>query len=459
VKDSQASPTSGRPGWGQVALVCALGSFLLQPTPAAAGSATVLQAHVERDINTVTVGYISQAVGRAEAARAAAIVVVMNTPGGDLQSMDSIVTSLLNSKVPVIAFVYPAGARADSAGLFVAQAADLVAMAPGTNLGSAHPIQAGGADLSGDLGKKVLNDAVARIRNLASLHGRNPDWCEQAVRESLNITAEQAVGLHVADLQARDISSLLSTLDGRSLHRPNGEPVTLALAGAAIEDDPMTGIEQALHALIDPNIAYLLLLLAVFGILVELTTPGAILPGVVGVISGVLALVALVGLPVNLGGALLILFAFGLFVADLKAPTHGILTVGGVIALLLGSALLIDTGPIGLGVSPWLSLGGALAALALFGFVLRKAIAARGRPAYVGPETLIGIRGVVRQPLAPQGTVFVLGALWRARSPGPEIAAGTEVRVINRRGLELDVAPVEAPSTAAAEPADTQRRL
>ena len=331
----------------------------------------------------------------------------------------------------MITFVYPAGARADSAGLFVAQAADLVAMAPGTNLGSAHPILASGADISGDLGKKVLNDAVTRVRNLASVHGRNADWCEQAVRESVNINADQAVGMHVADLQARDVSSLLSTLDGRSLSRPNGEAVTLAVAGAAIEDYPMTGIQQALHALIDPNIAYLLLLLAVFGILVELTTPGAILPGVVGVISGVLALVALTGLPINLGGVLLMLFAFGLFVADLKAPTHGILTAGGVIALLLGSALLINTGPIGLGVSAWLSLGGALTALALFGFVLRKAIAARSRPAYVGAETLIGMKGVVRKPLAPQGMVFVAGALWRASSPGRKIPAGNEVRVIN----------------------------
>jgi membrane-bound serine protease (ClpP class) len=456
LKDGQTSRMIRRLGWGQVALLCALGSLVLQPIPAAAVSATVLQAHVEGDINTVTVGYVGQAVRRAEVERAAAILVVINTPGGDSESMDSIVSSLLNSKVPVIAFVYPAGSRADSAGLFVAQAADLVAMAPGTNLGSAHPIQASGANISGDLGKKVLNDAVSRIRSLASVHGRNADWCEQAVRESVNINADQAVGMHVADLQARDVSSLLATLDGRSLSRPNGDAIILAVAGAAVEDYPMTDIQQALHALIDPNIAYLLLLLAIFGILVELTTPGAILPGVVGVISGVLALVALIGLPINLGGALLMLFAFGLLVADLKAPTHGILTAGGVIALLLGSALLVNTGPIGLGVSPWLSLGGALAALALFGFVLRKAIAARGRPAYVGAETLIGMKGVVRQPLAPQGTVFVAGALWRATSPSPEIPAGTEVRVINRRGLELDVAPLEAARSAAAEPDETQ---
>jgi membrane-bound serine protease (ClpP class) len=323
-------------------------------------------------------------------------------------------------------------------------------MVPGTNVGSAHPIQASGGDITGDLGKKVLNDAVTRIRNLASVHGRNADWCEQAVRESVNVNADQAVGMHVADLEARDLPSLLKAVDGRALHRPDGSQARLELAGATVEDNPMTWVQQALHALIDPNVAYLLLLLAVFGVLVELTTPGAILPGVVGVISGILALVALTGLPINLGGVLLILFAFGLFIADLKAPTHGILTAGGVIALLLGSALLINTGPIGLGVSPWLIVGGAVASLGLFGFVLRKAIVARSRPAYVGAESLIGAIGKVREPLAPQGMVFVAGALWRASAVGGQIPTGSEVRVVARQGLELDVVPLEAPALAVA---------
>jgi membrane-bound serine protease (ClpP class) len=415
---------------------------LQHPVTAIAASRPVLDVHLDGDINTITAGYIEGAVKHAESERATALVLVTNTPGGDSDSMDRIVTALLNSKVPVVDFVYPAGARADSAGLFVAQAADLVAMAPGTNVGSAHPIQAGGADITGDLGKKVLNDAVTRIRNLASVHGRNADWCEQAVRESVNINADQALSLHVADLSARDLPSLLQTLNGRSLHRPDGSQVTIDSSGP-VENYPMSDLQQALHTLIDPNLAYLLLLLAIFGILVELTTPGAILPGVVGVISGVLALVALTGLPINVGGALLVIFAFVLFVVDLKAPTHGVLTAGGVIALLLGSALLINTGPIGLGVSPWLSLGGAAAALALFGFVLRKAIAARSRPAYMGGESLVGMKGAVRQPIAPEGTVFINGALWRATSIGDEIPSGAEVMVVGRHGLELEVMRVE----------------
>jgi membrane-bound serine protease (ClpP class) len=445
--------------WSQAGVVVGLAALLLQSVRADAGSPLVLKAELEGDINTITVGYIEQLVKRAESERTEAIVLVMNTPGGDSISMDSIVTTLLNSRVPVIAFVYPAGARADSAGLFVAQAADVVAMAAGTNMGSAHPIQASGGDITGDLGKKVLNDAVTRIRNLASVHGRNADWCEQAVRESVNVNADQAIGLHVADLEARDLPSLLKAVDGRTLHRPDGSQTRLALASGAVEDNPMTSVQQALHALIDPNVAYLLLLLAFFGVLVELTTPGAVLPGVVGVISGILALVALIGLPVNLGGVLLILFAFGLFIADLKAPTHGILTAGGVIAMLLGSALLINTGPIGLGISPWLIVGGTVASLGLFGFVLRKAIAARSRPAFVGAESLIGAIGKVREPLAPQGMVFVAGALWRASAVGGQIPTGSAVRVVARQGLELDVVPLEAAATAVANqptPSDSE---
>ncbi len=426
----------------------------LQPVPANADSPAVLQAHLDGEINKVTASYVQQAVKQAESQKAAALVLLVNTPGGDAASMDQMITALLNSRVPVIAYVTPPGARADSAGLFVAQAADLVAMAPGTNLGSAHPIQASGADLGGDLGKKVLNDAVTRIRTLATVHGRNPDWCEQAVRESVNISVEQAVRIHVADLEARDVRSLLAALDNRVLHRPDGDSPTLQLAGARVEDFPMTWLQGGLQALIDPNVAYLLLLLAIFGVLTELTTPGAILPGVVGVISGVLALIALTALPTNLGGILLVLFAFGLFLGDIKAPTHGILTAGGVVALLLGSALLINSGPVGLGVSPWLIGGGTAASVALFGVVLRKAVAARSRPAYAGPESLIGAVGEVREPLDPDGVVFVAGASWRAVAGSGPVPAGRQVRVVGRRGLELDVEPAEVSGSKAPVPDD-----
>jgi membrane-bound serine protease (ClpP class) len=204
----------------------------------------------------------------------------------------------------------------------------------------------------------------------------------------------------------------------------------------------MTLPQQLLHALIDPNVAYVLFLLAIFGLIAEVTTPGAILPGTVGVISAVLALLAFSSLPVNLAGALLMLFAFALFVADIKAPTHGILTAGGLVSLVLGSALLVDAGPVGLGINPWLIAGASAAMVLLFAFVIRKAIRARSRPAFVGSEALVGTLGEARDRLDPEGSVFVAGALWRGVAADGPIPAGATVRVVGRHGLELSVEPV-----------------
>lgn len=372
----------GRRFW-LLAPAAAIALLARTSTGAAADSPLVLTASLDGEINTATAAYVAQAVDQAQSQHAAALVVELNTPGGISTSMDDIVTSLLNSRVPTVVYVTPAGGRADSAGLFVAQAADVVAMAPGTNIGSAHPIDASGADIGGDLRTKVVNDAVARIRDLAGSHGRNADWCEQAVRQSVNVGAQQAVGLHVADLQASDLPSLLTALDGRALPRPHATPVTLHLAGATVQDDPMPLQLRFLQLITDPNVAYLLLLLAIFGLIGEVTTPGAILPGVVGVISAILALVAFTSLPVNLAGVLLMLFAFVLFVIDLKAPTHGVLTAGGIVSLVIGSAFLFDTARLGGdGLSPWLIAAAAVACAGLFGFVLGKAVRARRRPAY-----------------------------------------------------------------------------
>jgi membrane-bound serine protease (ClpP class) len=421
----------------RVGLATLLLAFLL-PLHATAATPHVEQADLTGDINTIMAAYISSAVARAETDRADALLIVMNTPGGISTSMDDIVTNLLNAKVPVIVYVYPSGARAASAGLFVAQAADVLAMAPGTNIGSAHPIQATGADITGDLGAKVLNDAVTRVRNLASVHGRNADWAEQAVRNSVNINAEDAVRLHVADLEAPDPAALLKAIDGRTLSRPSGT-LTLHTAGARIDDNAMPFWQQFLNALIDPTIAALLILLAGYGIITELSTPGAILPGVVGGIAAILAIVSLANLPVNIAGALMMLLAFILFLADLKANTHGILTFGGVVALVLGMAFLVNTGPIGLGVNPVVVAGAALVTLAFFGLFLRKIWQARRRPAFVGSEILVGATGQAREELAPEGLVFVNGALWKAVAASGPIAVGSPVQVVGRQGLKLEV--------------------
>jgi membrane-bound serine protease (ClpP class) len=418
-----------------VGVLFVLGALL--PLGASATTPHVEQADLNGDINTIMAAYIENSVSRAESDHADALLVVINTPGGISTSMDDIVTSLLNSTVPVIAYVYPSGARAASAGLFVAQAADVLAMAPGTNIGSAHPIDATGANLTGDLGAKVLNDAVTRVRNLASMHGRNADWAEQAVRNSVNINAEDAVRLHVADLEVADAASLLEQIDGRSAPRSTGTLV-LHTAGAHIDDFPMPFWQVFLNALIDPTIAALLIIVAGYGIITELSNPGAILPGVVGGVAAILAIVSLANLPVNIAGALMMLLALILFIADLKAPTHGILSVGGVFALILGMAFLVNTGPVGLGVNPVVSVATGLLTLAFFLLFIRKIWDARRRPAFAGAETIVGARGEAREEIAPEGLVFVSGALWKAVASEP-IHAGSPIRVVGRKGLELEV--------------------
>lgn len=423
-----------RLGWMVFAAAVALA-----PATASAGSPRVEQADLNGDINNVMSAYIHSAVTRAQDDHADALLVVINTPGGISTSMDEIVTDLLNSSVPTVAYVYPSGARAASAGLFVAQAADVVAMAPGTNIGSAHPIDATGGNLTGDLGAKVLNDAVTRVRNLASIHGRNADWCEQAVRNSVNINAEDAVRMHVADVEADGIPSLLRQLDGRTLPRA-GASLTLRTANAVVEDFPMPVWQVFLNALIDPTIAALLIIVAGYGIITEMSNPGLILPGVIGGLAAVLAIVSLANLPLNIAGALMMLLALVLFIADLKAPTHGFLSGGGVIALVLGMAFLVDTGPVGLGVNPLVALGFGAVTFAFFVFFIRKVWRARRQPAFAAGDAMVGAFGEAREPVAPEGLVFVRGALWRATASDPTpIPAGASVRVVGQKGLELTV--------------------
>ncbi|HSS62705.1 MAG TPA: nodulation protein NfeD [Candidatus Limnocylindrales bacterium] len=427
-------------GWiGALGAALFAAAAVAAPLQAAAATPHIEQADLNGDINNIMSAYIQTSVSRAEADHADALLVVMNTPGGISTSMDEIVTDLLNSTVPVIVYVYPSGARAASAGLFVAQAADVVAMAPGTNIGSAHPIDATGADLTGDLGAKVLNDAVTRVRSLAAMHGRNADWAEQAVRNSVNISAEDAVSLHVADLEANDIGSLLTKVDGREVPRTHGSLV-IHSAGALVDDFPMPFWQVFLNALIDPTIAALLILVAGYGIITEMSNPGLILPGVIGGLAAVLAIVSLANLPVNIAGGLMMLLALLLFIADIKAPTHGFLSVGGAFALLLGMAFLINTGPVGLGVNPIVSVVTTLITLGFFTFFIRKVWTARRQPAFSGPESMVGAVGEARETISPEGLVFVKGALWKASAESP-IPAGAPVRVVGRQGLQLQVAP------------------
>jgi len=435
--------------WRKAAPWLLVGLAMLVPRAAAAAQPTVEVAHLSGEINAVTASYLDAAVEKAAADRDAALIVVTDTPGGLSDAMDDISQHFLNSSVPVVVYVSPTGARDDSAGLFISQAADVVAMAPGTNIGSAHPVLLNGGSSTAPAPNdpeqaKVLNDAVARVRNFATIHHRNADWAEQAVRQSVNISAEEAVRLHVADLEANDLPSLLRALDGRTIQRLHG-PEVLNTAGATLDQNDMSALQVLLQTLIDPNVAYVLFLVALIGISAELFHPGLILPGVVGVLAGIVSLVALYGLAANLAGVALILFGVGLFLADLKAQTHGVLTVGGVASLVAGSTFLFNTSLYGPGLDLWVV---ALVVAAVFGFfviVLRKVVAARLRPAYPVTEAMLGSVGHARDDLAPSGFVFVDGALWKGVATDEPIAAGAPVRVVGREGLTLQVAAAAAP--------------
>lgn len=428
---------------------------LLPVIPARATDSEVLVATLSGVINPITDSYISHAVDRAVSDHATALVIAMDTPGGLDTSMRDIIQKIIAAKLPVVVFVSPSGARAASAGMYITESADISAMAPGTNIGSAHPVSIGGSNpapsatpaASGTSSatdiedQKIENDAAAYARALATLHHHNAAWAEKAVRQSINATAEEAVKQNVVDLESRDLSSLLNSLDGRVVSK-GGQSYTLHTANAAVVRDDLSGFDQLLQAVADPNLVYLLFLLAIIGIGVWVTHPGLVLPGVVGVIAGLLAAMSLFNLPINIAGLILILLAFLLFIVDLKAVTHGVLTTGGIVAMTLGGLLLINTGFLSEAVNiPLLLLTVAVIA-GIFLFILRKVIEARRRPYAAGEESMLGTIGTVREPLDPDGMVFVEGALWQATSNAGPLPAGAQVRVVAMQGLRLLVAPV-----------------
>jgi membrane-bound serine protease (ClpP class) len=430
-------------------LLVALAAALAVGVPAALAAEPAGQIEVATltgTVDPITENYLARTLDRASQHHAQAVIIRMDTPGGLDTSMRGINRAILKAPLAVVVWVAPSGARAASAGLFITEAADVAVMAPGTNIGSAHHVTLGGGGSpqpSGSdadtLNTKIENDAAAYIRALARDHGRNADWAEQGVRKSVNVTADEAVELHVVDFISRDLRSLLRDLDGRVVEKRSlGRSFTLATAGARVVEVPMSGIAAFLHVLADPNIAVLLLSLAVLAIAFEVTHPGLILPGVVGVIAAVLAFSALENLPLNLAGVILLAFALILFIVDLTAPTHGVLTTGGIISMALGAFFLINTDFLDEGVNLVLIGLMVVAVGSFFGLVMRKVIAARRRPPVTGREGMIGALGRAREALAPSGLVFVDGALWQARAPnGVSIAPGESVKVVGIDGLQL----------------------
>lgn len=406
----------------------------------------VLQVFLEDAITPVTSRHVVEAIKEADRRGAEAIIIQLDTPGGLDLSMREATKAILGSAVPVIVWVGPPGARAASAGMFVTMAGHVAAMAPGTNIGAAHPVGIGGmSQPDSTMGSKLVNDAVAYARSIARARGRNADWAERAVRESVSIEAEQAVREGVCDLLADDISHLLQAVDGRQVSTLYGER-TLRTAGASVREHRMGFRERLLAVLANPNLAYLLFLAGILGIFFELSNPGVVLPGVIGGISLILALFAFQSLSVNYAGVLLILLAVVMFLAEIKVPSHGALSIGGVISLLLGS-LMLFRGRVGAsGLSPAVLIPAMAVTAGFFLFAVWMALRAQRLRPVTGKEGMVGESGVVVERLDPRGRVMIHGEIWSAIAGSP-IAEGKGVRVTSVEGLLLHVTAVDRDSS------------
>ncbi len=397
---------------------------------------------VKGTINPVLTDYIERGIEQAEETGASAVIIQMDTPGGLDTAMRDIIQSIINARVPVVVYVSPAGARAASAGAYITLAAHVAVMAPNTAIGAATPVALGGdgeAQMSEEMKNKVINDAIAYIRDLASRQGRNAEWAERAVRDGSSATSQEALTLNVVDMVASDLDTLVAQLNGRTVTLIDGRELTLNTEGAVINYADMSLREDFLYTIADPNIAYLLLSLAMLGIMVEIFNPGLIFPGVVGAISLLLAFFSLGVLPFNWAGVLLIALAFGLFVGEVLTTTFGLFTAGGVVSLVIGSLILFKSASPLFRVDPWLIAAVTISLTAVFAFVINRAIRAHRKQAATGREELIGKRAVVKEALDPEGTVFYKGELWAAISEKGRIEADEEVIITTMDGLILNV--------------------
>ena len=407
-----------------------------------ASAPSVLVLNVKGIINPVTTGYIIRGISEAEKQQVELCIIQLDTPGGLDTAMRDIVQAIVNSKVPVAVYVSPSGARAASAGVFITVAAHFAAMSPNTAIGAASPVSIGSEGeqtLSETMQAKVMNDAAAYIRSLAASHNRNVDWAEQAVREAVSATETEALNLKVIDIVAPDITSLLMQIDGREVTLIDGTVVSLHTAGLPVTTLDMTWVEKLLLSLSDPNIAYILMGLASLGLLVEISHPGLVFPGVAGGISLIFALFSLGSMPVNIAGVLLIALAFILFVVEALTPaTFGALTAGGVASLIVGGLILFKGGPL-FQVNPWVITVVAVLVGGLFAFIITRVVKAQRLRAATGKEEIEGAIGTVRATLKPEGVIMVKGELWSAVSEDGTIAVGEQVLIKKIDGLQLFV--------------------
>jgi membrane-bound serine protease (ClpP class) len=431
--------------------------FALLATPAsAAPRALVLE--ISGPIGPAIADYIVREIDAASPRATGLIVLRMNTPGGLDSSMREIDTAILASPVPVASFVAPSGARAASAGTYIAYASAIAAMAPGTNIGAATPIQLGGSPLApgggsdqktqtpGKAGepadtesRKIVNDAVAYIRSLAAVNGRNADWAEDAVRNAVSLPADEALKLHVVDLVAADVPDLLRQIDGRTV-TVAGKPVRLATAGLQVVATPPDWRIKLLALITNPNVAFILMLIGIYGLILEFFNPGAVAPGLVGTISLLVALYALALLPINYAGAALVLVGIGLMIAEAHIGAFGTIGVGGIVAFVIGALMMFPSQVPGFELSRAVVIGAAIGSAALFLLALAALLRSRKRPVVTGGEALIGASGETVWWQGHEGRVRDEGEIWRARADAP-LAEGSRVNVIGRDGLVLHVRP------------------
>lgn len=407
---------------------------------AAAGAAetppgAIAVLRVEGIIDPVVAQYVERGLTQAEKDRARLVVLSLDTPGGLDRSMRRITQRIINARVPVAVYVSPAGARAASAGAFIVLAAPLAAMAPGTNIGAAHPVDLQGRSAS----EKITNDAAAYMESLARLHGRPADWATQAVRRSRSTPAEEALRLGVVDVVADGVPELLARLDGREVD-VDAQRRRLRLSGAEIRERPMSGGEKFLHALTNPNVTYVLFLVGLYGLIYELAAPGAILPGVAGAIAVLLALMGFEGLPISLTGMLLLALGAGLLVLELFVVSHGILATGGLAALILGSLMVFPAAAPAFRVATAVMAGMLAVTAAFIGLILGVVLRGRRRGRAVsGVESLIGARGIVKETVAGGALVNVRSEDWLAEAEAGTLAPGQTVEVTAVKGLHLVV--------------------
>lgn len=408
----------------------------------AAARANVERIVIDGTINPVSSEYIERGIARGADEHAQAVLIELRTPGGLVDSTRDIISKILSSPVPVIVYVFPTGSHSASAGFYILEAADVAAMAPGTNTGAAHPVIVG-TTMDPIMKEKVENDLAAFMRSFAGKRGRNVEVAESAVRQSKSFTDQEALQQHLIDYIAKDPSDLLKQVDGKTVTRFDGRTTVLHTAGAAISDYQMTLKEDILEVLMDPNISFLILIIGAAAIYFEFNHPGAVIPGVVGIIFVVLAIFALNLLPLRFAGVALIITAFILFALEAKFATHGALGVGGIVTLILGALLLVD-GPIPQMRIHWIT---ALAVSIPFGlltiFLVNIAVRARRGKVVTGASGLIGEIGVAQTQLRPQGKVFIHGELWDAYSQ-TNVERGQSVRVAAIHDLVLTVEPVAA---------------